>query len=304
MSDGPRFLDDPTEAVSRPSAQPAPTDERGWVDGAVTVQEVFQHSPVELIPPSSDKTVRSGLVVGATALVILLGGVAALELVNFLIGQFTHSIWLGSLSIAAVVPAACVLVWSIVREWRGYTALAETDALRSGLASQDLATVRSCANRWLSMIGESSDTRRSVEAASDVATIREILKAGPLARIDQEATQAARSAAFQVLIATAVSPWPAADGVIVIWRSLRLVREIAQKYGLRPGTFGSLRLFQRLTLDAGSVAGTEVAVTMLSESLLNSSALGGLMGQATGSAVAARRILRLALAVARASRPL
>lgn len=268
------------------------------------IEEAVRRDFVEVLAPTPVRPGNSAFHIGVAALVVLIAGVASLEVLNFAVAQFERSVWLGSLSIAIIVPAASVLGWSILREWRGYSALAATEGLRAGLASQDPAKVRANAKRWLTMIGASADTRKSVDSAPDAETIRAILRAGPLARIEQETEEVARSAAFQVLVATAVSPWPAVDGLIVVWRSLRLVREIAQKYGLRPGTVGSLRLFHQLTLDAGSVAGTEVAVTMLSEALLNSSAVGALAGQATGSAVAARRMIRLALAVARASRPL
>ena len=85
---------------------------------------------------------------------------------------------------------------------------------------------------------------------------------------------------------------------------MRLVRQVAALHRFRPGTLGTLRLFQRVALDAGSVAAADIAAAAVTEAVFNSHALGGLAGQATGAAVAARRMLRLSHAVAQVCRPL
>jgi putative membrane protein len=78
---------------------------------------------------------RPALVVGAVALVLLLVGIAVLEVANFIADQFARATWLGVVSLAAIAPAALILLWSVIREWRSYSALAQIDALRRGLAS-------------------------------------------------------------------------------------------------------------------------------------------------------------------------
>jgi len=306
VSDGPQFLDKPFKPVSSDTSTPPPPppNEIGWVDGAIGVEEAVRHGPVETLAPRAARAGNSAVHVGLVALLVLIAGTSGLELANFVAAQFERSVWLGSLSLTVIVPACSALIWSILREWRGYLALTSIEQLRKGLSDQDLAVVRANARIWLTRIHASAETRKGVDSALDASTLRAILQAGPLARIERETSEAGRAAALHVMVATAVSPWPALDGVIVVWRSLGLVREIAQKYGLRPGMAGTLRLFHRVTLDAGSVVGTEVAVTALTEALLTNSSAGALIGQATGSGVAARRMFRLALAVARACRPL
>lgn len=306
MSEGPQFLDEPAKPARRDtSAPPRPApNEIGWVDGAIEVEETAPHGPLETLAPRTARAGSSALYVGLVALLVLIAGTSALELANFVTAQFERSAWLGALTLGIIVPACGALVWSIVREWRGYLSLATIEQLRKGLSDQDIAVVRANAKVWLNRIQASAETRKGVDAAPDVATLRAILQAGPLARLERETSEAGRAAALHVMVATAVSPWPALDGVIVVWRSLGLVREIARRYGLRPGTAGTLRLFHRVTLDAATVVGTEVAVTALTEALLTNSSTGALVGHATGSGVAARRMFRLALAVGRACRPL
>ena len=85
--------------------------------------------------------------VGIVALLILIAGITSLDLANFVAAQFERSFWLGSLSTAIIVPASAVLIWSILREWRSFFALASVERLRKGLASQDLAAAPITSNR-------------------------------------------------------------------------------------------------------------------------------------------------------------
>ncbi|NKE18250.1 DUF697 domain-containing protein [Neoroseomonas oryzicola] len=226
-----------------------------------------------------------------------------LEFVNFVADQFSRSSWLGLATSAALAPMAFVVGWSAIREWRSYVALAEIDALRRGLASQDISIARRHAEGWMQAIGVSADVRKVIINAPDAATLRDLLRAGPLAEVEKRTSAVGHSAAVQVLAATAVSPWPGLDGVLVIWRGARLVRQVAQLYGHRPGVIGTVALFQRVAIDAGAVAAVDIVVSSATEALLNSPMAGGLAGQAAGAAVAARRMLRLAFATAESCRP-
>lgn len=307
---GPRFLDEtapPVTSASLHAAGSAPLTlptaaRRGWVESDAGSEGPIRHDGAASLPVASPE--RPAFVVGAIALVLLLVGLAVLEVANFIADQFARATWLGVVSIVALAPAALALVWSILREWRSYTALAQIDGLRRGLAGQDVAVVRRHAERWMLAIGASEEARRVVSNAPDAATVRELLRAGPLADVQQRTAAAGRAAAVQVLAATAVSPWPGLDGVLVMSRGFRLVRQVAQLHGHRPGVAGTVALFRRVAVDASAVAASDVAVSSATEALLNSPMAGGLAGQAAGAAVAARRMLRLAFATAESCRPL
>lgn len=297
------FLDDLEPDVA-PTAPPPPPPERGWLAGVDGAAGPVRHVAAPTLPARATRERRQPLAIAAGALVLLIGGVAALELANFAAAQFDRSPLLGWLTIALIGPPAAALGWSIVREWRGYASLRTVERIRDGLQSDDLEVARRHARAWLRAIAAPGDLARSVEAATDPATVRALLRAGPLARLDQEAAQAGRSAALQILAATAVSPWPGLDGVLVVWRGLRLIRRIAALYGMRPGTLGTLRLWRRVALDAGSVAAADVVVATMTDALFSSPLGGALAGQASGSAIAAQRMLRLSVAVARSCRPI
>ncbi|UPY38582.1 DUF697 domain-containing protein [Sediminicoccus sp. KRV36] len=303
MSEGPRFLDEPARPPLAVQPPPAGPGERGWVEGVQGREGPLTHAAVDALADARVPGPQGALALGALALLVLILGVAALDLAGFVARQFAVATWLGVLTLALVLGAGGVLAGAIWREWRGYAALERVDRLREGLQSQDAARARAAAEQWLLSIGEGPAAREVMAGAADAATLRALLRAGPLTRLDQDTAAAGRAAAFQVLAATVVSPWPGMDGLIVAWRGLRLVGQVARIHGMRPGTLGTLRLFRRVILDAASVAAADIAVTALTEAVFNAPLGAALAGQATGSAIAARRMLRLGFATAQVCRP-
>jgi len=301
------FVDEPDPTPHSPRAAPADkaiSDNRGWLPGSTGPAGPVRHEAVAALPGPAVGGGMSSWTLGAAAVLVLLGVLGLLEVANFIAAQFARAAWLGVLTLALVTPALAALFWSILREWRGYAALRHVEAIRAGLASEDAARARASAGLWLSAIGAAPATIEVAMRAQDAATLRALLRAGPARELEAATTEAGRRAALQVLAATAVSPWPGLDGIIVVWRALRLVREVARLHGMRPGTLGTLRLFRRVTMDAGAVAAADVAVSALAEALFRSPLAGGLAGHTAGAAVAAQRMLRLSHAIGQGCRPL
>ena len=303
MNDRRGFLDDPEPAAPQ-TAPPSQELDRGWVAGTQGPVGPVRHDAMAALPANPAKESIPPLAIAASALVLLLAIMALLELANFAVAQFDKSLWLGWLTVTLIGPLVGVLGWSAVREWRGYANLQKVEGRRSGLNSDNMEVARKHAREWLNAIDAPATLIKGIETASDPVTLRALLRSGPLARLDQESAQMGRAAALQVLAATAVNPWPAMDGVLVVWRGMRLIRSIAELYGMRPGTLGTLRLWRRLAMDAGSVAATDVVVTAMADALLITPVGSALAGSAAGSALAARRMLRLAVAVARSCHPI
>ena len=86
----------------------------------------------------------------------------------------------------------------------------------------------------------------SVTDAHDDREIVTLIDRQVLAPIDQSAYNYVLRASRDTAIATALSPSAALDVVIVLWRNLKLVREVASLYGARTGRFGSWRLMRRM----------------------------------------------------------
>ena len=96
------------------------------------------------------------------------------------------------------------------------------------------------------------------DAHSDAEVIA-LIDRQVLSALDQRAYRCVLVASRDTAIATALSPSAALDVAIVLWRNLKLVREVATLYGARPGQLGSWRLMRRMLANL-AVAGVTDSV--------------------------------------------
>ena len=89
---------------------------------------------------------------------------------------------------------------------------------------------------------------------------------------------------MQVFAATAAMPSPALDALLVGWRGVALVRQIAELHGLRPGLLGTLALLRRTAMSAAGVAATDIAVDAATRAVLSNPLLQHLAGDVAGRA--------------------
>ena len=99
-------------------------------------------------------------------------------------------------------------------------------------------------------------------------------------------------------------PAPSLDALVVAWRGVRLVRQVAVLHGLRPGGLATLALLRRTVLAAATVAATDVALDTAARAAVSSPLLAHLAGDVAGAGVAARHMVVLARAAAAACSPL
>jgi putative membrane protein len=85
--------------------------------------------------------------------------------------------------------------------------------------------------------------------------------------IDRSAYQRVVRASRDTALATALSPAAVIDVAVVLWRNLKLVREIAVLYGARPGYIGSARLLRRMLANLAIAGVTESAGHLAIEAL-------------------------------------
>ena len=112
-----------------------------------------------------------------------------------------------------------------------------------------------------------------------------------------------RTASVQVVAGIAAVPSPALDVALIGWRGVRLVRQVAALYGVRPGLLGTLSLLRRTALSATLVGAVELAGNTAASALLSSPLMGKVLGEVAGAGVAARRMQILARAAAAACDP-
>jgi putative membrane protein len=121
--------------------------------------------------------------------------------------------------------------------------------------------------------------------------------------LDERAQQIVVRAARDAAVGVSISPVAALDVAITIWRSVRMVRQIAAVYGFRPGTAATVVLARRVLISAATNAAIDVAGTVWSEHLGHRVA-GVLSQKLAEGVITAIRTARLGLATMEACRPL
>jgi uncharacterized membrane protein YcjF (UPF0283 family) len=241
------------------------------------------------------------LVVGGAC--VLIFGLAGLQTANFVAAQFARSDVLGGLTLAVAVIGFGSIGAGIWRELRALFSLRTVDHLRSELSGPDPARARPALRRWLSRLPEGQAVMDAVETIEDPAAVLALLRAGPVAALRTQSDALGRVAAVQIFAAAAAVPSPAFDGLLMAWRGVRLVRQVAALHGLRPGLIGTLALLRRTMLAAAGVMATDLAVDTLTRAVLSSPLLAHVAGDVAGAGVAARRMVVLARATAVACSP-
>jgi putative membrane protein len=241
------------------------------------------------------------LVLGGVGVLAL--GLAALGTGNFVAAQFARGMALGWLTLAVAVAGFGLIGAGIWRELKGLLGLRTVDKLRADLAVGDVASARSELRQWLAGLPEGEATAKAIETLNDPESIRALLRSGPLAALRARSDALGRSAAIQIFAATAAVPHPLFDGLLVAWRGTRLVRQVAELHGLRPGLLGTLSLLRRTALSAAGVVATDLALNTVSSAVLSSPLLQHVAGDVAGAGVAARRMIVLARATAAACSP-
>ncbi|HEY8611836.1 MAG TPA: DUF697 domain-containing protein [Roseomonas sp.] len=250
------------------------------------------------LPPAGFSTL-SLLAIGVSALIL---GFSALAAGNYVAEQFARSAWLGWLTLVVALGGFGAILWAVVREFRALFLLREVDAARAAFARGDLQAAKLHVLAWAAPIPLAAPAIPALREAPDIPALRALLESGPLAALDAESRILGRLAALQGFAATAISPSPSLDALVVGWRGLRLVRQVAALHGMRPGIAATASLLRRAAFDAATVAATEVATDTAVRAIVSNPLVGHVVGEAATGAVAARRLITLARATAAACR--
>lgn len=123
-------------------------------------------------------------------------------------------------------------------------------------------------------------------------------------RLDQEAMGQVSRYSAQTGLAVALSPWAALDMLLALWRSLQMIDDIAQVYGVAPSWPTRMRLLRKVLAQLAFVGASEVAIDQLSDDL-GTAALAGTLSARAGQGLGAGILsARIGLAAMRVLRPL
>ncbi|MGC2525587.1 MAG: DUF697 domain-containing protein, partial [Stellaceae bacterium] len=123
-----------------------------------------------------------------------------------------------------------------------------------------------------------------------------------LAPADKLAEAAVRRAAAQAFAINAVSPTLLTDTLFFAARAMRLVREVAEIYGQRPGFAGTVHLVRRLVGGAGLVGAVDLVGGVLVQQL-GGAVIERISANAAESAYAAQKMARIGLVAMAMCRP-
>ena len=194
--------------------------------------------------------------------------VAAHDFVTDLLARNVVLGWVAFVLVAVAVLAALGLA---LREWGAFLRLKRLDGFRdravAARASASLSDARRVVAGLTGLYAARGDTAwgrsRLAEREAEVMDADALLSLAErelLATLDAEARLVIEAAARQVATVTALVPIALADVAVAGFANLRMIRRIAEIYGGRSGSFGSLRLLQRVfasLLAAGALALTD-----------------------------------------------
>ena len=269
--------------------------------------------PVEPIPVEEPRRRNPAWRWVVRTLAALVIGVIVLDLGLFLEGLFARSLALGA-GFSLLIGAAAVALFSwIGMELRQIHKLAAVEAIRlhaaevmardgHGNAMGFIAEARrALANR--PAVARRFDRLEDMvlETMSDRDAL-ELFRREILVPLDLEAYAAVRRAAQWTAIGVSASPIAGLDALIALWRSLRMIRQIAEAYGMRPGPIATMSLARRVLTGAAGISVVDVMGDMWAQHLGHR--LAGLISAKLAEGVyAAIRVARLGLLAMGTCRP-
>jgi putative membrane protein len=264
----------------------------------------LEASPAATVP-IDDVTPAWGTAALTLSGAVVLGvGLAGLSVGNFVADQFARAPWLGWATLSIAGAGFGLLGAGVWRELRALLALQRVDNLRAGLASSDATRIMDAARAWSRMVPGGALVEPALQTVNDPDAAIALLRAGPAETLQDAADRLGRIAAIQAVAGIAAMPSPALDVLFVGWRGIRLVRQVAALYGVRPGVLATFGLLRRTAVAATMVGAANLAGNTAARAVLSHPLLAHALGDAAAAGVAARRLLVLARATSAACDPL
>jgi putative membrane protein len=279
------------------------TEETGRLDLGLPVV------PEPSLVPLAARRRPSPFAVAIWGLGILVIGVAGLDLFRFVDSAFAHGAAAGVVASAAVAAGVGGASYWLIAELRGLLRLRSAERLRrlipSALASelrQEIDAAASILGRD-PLLGEAVASYRAVlEPHHTGGDALELFSRFVLAPADRLAQAAIRRGAAQAFAINAISPTAVLDTLLFAARATRLIREIAEIYGQRPGLAGTVHLLRRLASGAGLVGAVDLIGGVLVQQL-GGAVFERISASAAESAYAAQKMARLGIIAMALCRP-
>jgi putative membrane protein len=247
--------------------------------------------------------------VAMAGLAILVAGVAGIDLVQFVDGAFAHGTGAGVVATVALAAGAGGTLYWLMAELRGLMRLRSAERLRrlipsalTGELKQEIDIAAAILAHDPLLGGAVASYRSALQPHHTGQDALELFSRFVLAPADQLAQTVVRRAAAQAFAINAISPTVLLDTLLFAGRAIRLIREIAEIYGQRPGLAGTVHLLRRLAGGAGLVGAVDIVGGVIVQQL-GGAVIERLSASAAESAYAGQKMARLGLVAMAACRP-
>jgi putative membrane protein len=201
---------------------------------------------------------------------------------EFVTGLLSTNTLLGSVALALIGAASLAALLLALREAATFARLARLDSLRQRASdASTLADARKVTADLAALYTRRPDMTWALARfrdrdgdVLDADALLRLAEADLMSPLDTAARAEVEAAARQVATVTALVPLALADVAMALFANLRMIRRIAEIYGGRSGTLGSMRLLRRVfghLVATGAVA--------LTDDLIGSVAGGGVLSR-------------------------
>lgn len=266
-----------------------------------------------LIEPDEPKN-RSWLrlLLGAGSLFVL--GLLGLDAYDAAVELFTRSVWLGSAFSLLLSLVAAGAIGVVGREVLSLRRLGKVDDLRIEGERLMVSEAHGQAEDFLRKVEKLYRDRQDLDQpiwrfhdqASDALNDRERLELFAhhvFSPMDRAAYQIVKTSGRDIAVLTALTPIGALDSLIVLVRTVSMMRGIAKLYGVRPGFSATLRLARRGVRNI-VIAGVGELISHAAVETAGASLLRVLSARAGQGAVNGLLAARIGLSIMQICRPL
>ena len=192
--------------------------------------------------PDTIPSRSGGLLLIATSLALLIAGTLMVQFGLLVDELMARSVWLGTVAAAVFVLALGLCAVGIWRETAGLFSLKSNQWWREELSDTDtdLLSRKRIATKWLRLLGTPraaiAEAIARVQSAQSGDEIEDLLRDMVADRLESEARRLSHTTGYRVAAAKLLLNSPALESLVFLFFTLRLLRQIGELHGLRPGT--------------------------------------------------------------------
>jgi putative membrane protein len=244
---------------------------------------------------------------------ILIFGLLAFDAVEWIRDQFDRGPVVGGLAIAVIAAGLLGLGYWAASEFRAFAALKSVERVQARLtmsSGQDARSSDALIDDIVASLPPAPTVKTALVVYREQVQPHHTLeqRVGMISRtvlvpMDHRAEALIRSTVMQTVVFTAISPTALMESLFFLARGLRLLRQIAELYGGRPGFAGTVHLMRRLVVGSGTVGAVDLIGNVLAQKL-GGAILEKLSSEVAESVYATQRMARLGIVCMQMCRPI